>query len=148
MGLNEDCNTLENLPRLTFTLGDQNFSLPPDSYYTEVHGLVSNDVIDHFQIDHFNNTKNKSCQPAIMKLALKSSIGDTWVLGAPFFRSYYTTFVQGEVPSVYTAEAGRNCDLAGDDVDEEADEKTDERNLHGSRTRQGQHVVRGIDASL
>lgn len=110
--LASDCSKMHVLPDLTFTLGDQNYSLPPDSYFGDVHGRVSKNVRQHFKIDYFNKSSNNTCQPTIMRVALKSSLGDTWVFGAPFFRSYFTVFIQSDPPHVHTTPAPENCDLS------------------------------------
>eukprot|EP00747_Dinoflagellata_sp_TGD_P162649 gnl/TRDRNA2_/TRDRNA2_180479_c0_seq1.p1 gnl/TRDRNA2_/TRDRNA2_180479_c0~~gnl/TRDRNA2_/TRDRNA2_180479_c0_seq1.p1 ORF type:complete len:549 (-),score=110.61 gnl/TRDRNA2_/TRDRNA2_180479_c0_seq1:70-1716(-) len=111
--LKADCSNLDALPDLVFNLGGSEFSLPPDSYIGEVEGYYANNP----------SKKVKACQPLLMPMDTPTHIGPMWILGLPFFRKYYITFVSipdhGTPPSannpvpmkrhLYAAEASLDC---------------------------------------
>lgn len=115
--LNGDCSRLDELPDLTFELGGHKFSLPPESYIGQVVGDIPPALqeILHFKSLTFDSTS--ACQPLIMTVDAYTQFGPMWILGLPFFRRYYTTFVQNGLPDstkggaseVFIARAGENC---------------------------------------
>lgn len=78
-------------------------SLPPDSYM----GLLEGNIAVSLK-DHLNSTKY-DCQPALMRISMESFFGDTWILGIPFLRTYYTVFVEGAHPRVFVSPATLDC---------------------------------------
>jgi len=130
--LHPDCNRMNALPDLHFTLDGQRFSLPPDAYVGNVYGSSikamgegrSSEIPQmksRMALGEGNReapTKDQmSCEPAIMHIAMDSSFGPVWILGMPFFRKYYSVFVQpqrekGLGPSFYVATATNDCNTA------------------------------------
>jgi hypothetical protein len=115
--LNGDCGRLDELPDLVFNLGGSEFSLPPESYIGQVVGDIPPALqeILHFKSLSFDSTS--SCQPLIMTVDAYTQFGPMWILGLPFFRRYYTTFVQnghpetkgGSSSEVFIARADKDC---------------------------------------
>jgi len=110
-----DCARIGELPDLKFKLDGVEHSLPPDAYLAEIAGNAPKGM-EHVLNEHDNATKKLGmpavCKASIMKVTMTSSLGPTYILGMPFFRSYYTTFAQrvgSEPPCVYTAKADQNC---------------------------------------
>merc|ERR1719384_1379624 len=103
--LGTHCSNLGALPELHFSLNGVRYSLPPDSYVGQVYGSVPNGLVSHFE-----KTSSK-CQAALMKIHMSSVLGETWILGMPFFRSYYKVFHrdQGEKPRLFTAKSTDEC---------------------------------------
>lgn len=105
--LSPDCATshMESLPRLHFKLDGVDHSLPPESYMGDVFGEAREYLAGA-------RVLSGSCQLRAMRMDMKSSVGDVWILGMPFFREYYSVFVQGsrkEKPVVFTAVADSKC---------------------------------------
>jgi hypothetical protein len=130
--LHPDCNRMNSLPDLHFTLDGQRFSLPPDAYVGNVYGSSikamgegrSSEIPQmksRMALGEGNReapTKDQmSCEPALMHITMDSSLGPVWILGMPFFRKYYSVFVQpqrekGLGPSFYVATATNDCNTA------------------------------------
>lgn len=108
--LDVDCSNVIGLPELRFRLGDVDFSLPPDSYIGSVNGVADEHVARHFAVS------NATCQAILMRAAVKDAASPTWILGMPFFRKYYSIFVQAteaSPPAIHAALAGDDCLPAG-----------------------------------
>mmetsp|Transcript_77109 Transcript_77109/g.239588 ORF Transcript_77109/g.239588 Transcript_77109/m.239588 type:complete len:174 (-) Transcript_77109:77-598(-) len=90
--LRDDCSNLQVLPSLAFELGGARFSLPPEAYVAEIVG----DVPTYLHLPARRARREQQCQVMLMKTQSSSSAGPMWILGAPFFRKYYTTFDLGE----------------------------------------------------
>jgi len=104
MGL--DCTGMA-LPDLRFKLDGKDYVLPPDSYLSQVVGIPGYDVSDIFSADNVSH-----CQVSVMTADMDSSLGNTWIFGMPFFRSYYTLFAQRTPefpPRMFTALASDTC---------------------------------------
>jgi len=88
--LKEDCSNLDDMPDLKFTLGGQDFSLPPDAYMGQFssRGLPGLDDILHFNFW----PETYRCVPLFMAIDSRTQFGNLWILGLPFFRKYYTNF--------------------------------------------------------
>lgn len=126
------CSDLSLLPDLRFKLGGVHFSLPADAFIGNVEGTVASAVAGHFN----RSTQGKpqkskdgilagvaaksqsACEVALMHINMDSSLGKVWILGAPFFRKYYSIFVQGSdgsedrepsPPALHVATANREC---------------------------------------
>ncbi|CAK0859421.1 unnamed protein product [Prorocentrum cordatum] len=107
--LSVDCDNIAELPELHFKLDGIPHSLPPDSYIGRVRGNSTDGVKSHFRT---SGSAAPSCQTTLMKINMDSAAGAVWVLGMPFFRRYYSAFVQATTESrasVYTALAGPDC---------------------------------------
>lgn len=88
--LKEDCSNLDDMPDLKFTLGGQDFSLPPDAYMGQV---SSRRLPELDEILHFNFwPESYRCVPLFMAIDSRTQFGNLWILGLPFFRKYYTNF--------------------------------------------------------
>lgn len=115
--LRSDCRNLHEMPDLVFSLGGHEFRLPPTAYIGQVihRGPPSLKDIVHF---HFLSERFE-CVPMLMPLDIETQLGPMWILGLPFFRKYYTTFMgpghgedAGAVPEgkvVALAEASPDC---------------------------------------
>jgi len=91
------------LPSLNFKLNGIDYSLPPDAYMGKVTGQSSSDMMEFFHADG-----TEECKVSVMNTDMTSDLGSTWILGMPFFRTYYTTFAQ-RPPKMYTAVASGEC---------------------------------------
>lgn len=95
-----DCDNLDALPALEFTLGGQPFSLPPASYVGKVCGSFE-DLDDDMRrlLAHMNKSLSGDddciCAAMVMSEDVPTENGPMWVLGIPFFRKYYTSFQLG-----------------------------------------------------
>jgi len=102
-----DCSNASALPDLRFKLSGVEYSLPPDTYLAEVVGNTSSELSGAFQA-----SKKSPCEVAVMTVDMESSLGETWILGMPFFRYFYTVFAQATAsapPKMYTAKAEASC---------------------------------------
>jgi len=107
--LRVDCDNIAELPELHFKLDGIDHSLPPDSYIGRVRGTSTDGVKKYFRS---SGSATPSCQSTLMQISMDSSAGAVWVLGMPFFRRYYSTFVQaseGSPSAIYTALADADC---------------------------------------
>jgi hypothetical protein len=107
--LSVDCDNIAELPELHFKLDGIDHSLPPDSYIGRVRGNSPDGVKSHFRS---SGSATPSCQSTLMQIRMDSAAGAVWVLGMPFFRRYYSAFVQAtqdSPASIYTALAGPDC---------------------------------------
>lgn len=120
--LKGECGDLSKWPDFRFKLAGRPFSLPADSYIGAVEGDVSEEMQTNFKpkkplpsaISMFSTSLNKSqadkCEVSVMNVALDSDLGAIWILGAPFFRKYYSIFIQSlHSPSVSFAVASDDC---------------------------------------
>jgi len=128
------CSDMRSLPDFRFKLDGIQYSLPANSYLAEVSGSVSADVEGAFEVKDTTD-----CQLSLMTVDMtSSSTGDVWILGMPFFRTFYTVFEQrraGQPPRMHTALADDTCEPA---------EASNETSL-GGRGRMA--VVRRVDAA-
>lgn len=87
---------IQHYPRLNFELDGMEHSLPPSAYMGDI---MEADL-------------SSTCKPRVMEMNMTSDHGDVWVLGMPFFREYYSVFVQGagdSRPEVHTSRADGAC---------------------------------------
>lgn len=119
------CADLRTWPDFRFKLNGKSFSLPADSYIGDVEGDVSEDMLGHFKPKRSRSKKaaqssmysagveehqQKECDISVMNVAMDSDLGPIWILGAPFFRKYYTMFTQSfSTPTVSFAVASDEC---------------------------------------
>jgi len=89
----EDCSNMDTLPDLVWKLAGKTFTMPPSSY-----------------VVRWPKDGGIQCVPAFTKFDLMTT-SKVWVLGMPFFRTFYTVFDRTE-PSLYIAEQGPNCEPA------------------------------------
>jgi len=109
------CAQMQELPDLNFKMDGIEYSLPPDAYLGNVQGEASKAFEKALGI-RSNGTKmhteSAKCKVSVMQISMTSSLGETLILGMPFFRTYYTTFAQGAgntSPHILTAQADQNC---------------------------------------
>jgi len=116
------------LPNLNFKLNGVEYSLPPDAYTGKIRHAhpPKKKLVDL----HANSTpaeaETAECAVALMQVEMTSSFGPTFILGMPFFRTYYTTFAQRtsrSPPRIFTALAGINCHAKSQDgIDDSGEE--------------------------
>lgn len=113
--IDSDCDNLDYLPDITFTLGHETFTLPPAIYVIKVTGYVEErqEVWDSM----FGPPKLKAvvqCVPAFMEINMMAKQhGPVWILGMPFLRFYYTVF-QRNPKSLHIAYATSSCSPSAD----------------------------------
>jgi len=110
-----DCARMQELPDMSFKLDGVEHSLPPDSYLAKITGKAPKGIekaLDTYSNGTKRNRVGAACEVALMQVAMSSSLGRTFILGMPFFRSYYVTFSQRSKhrpPEIFTAQADQNC---------------------------------------
>lgn len=112
-----DCSNIDQLPNLEFTLGSEQFSLPPKAYVMKV---TSADVADSSIWDWVMGTPKvkivNSCMPAFMPLDKHSQFGPVFILGMPFLRYFKTTFVRTTPPQMYFDAVDKHCSPLPEDA--------------------------------
>eukprot|EP00928_Gymnodinium_smaydae_P071232 TRINITY_DN54875_c0_g1_i1.p1 TRINITY_DN54875_c0_g1~~TRINITY_DN54875_c0_g1_i1.p1 ORF type:complete len:520 (-),score=122.42 TRINITY_DN54875_c0_g1_i1:353-1912(-) len=84
------CDDLSKLPNLEFNLNGNLFTLPPQAYVGRATGdFASSSLLRRTK----KSGRDEGCTSMIMSLDADSPQGPMWILGMPFFREYYTTFV-------------------------------------------------------
>eukprot|EP00928_Gymnodinium_smaydae_P100824 TRINITY_DN998_c0_g1_i2.p1 TRINITY_DN998_c0_g1~~TRINITY_DN998_c0_g1_i2.p1 ORF type:complete len:512 (+),score=107.29 TRINITY_DN998_c0_g1_i2:76-1611(+) len=90
------CNDLSKLPNLEFSLNGNLLTLPPQSYV----GRAKGDFGSFFQNPKGNKKASgkkasgkSDCQLLLMPMDTKQDDKPMWILGMPFFREYYTSFI-------------------------------------------------------
>jgi len=102
------CN-LDNLPDITFGLGDGTITIPPAIYVIGVTGYEEepqNIVESLFGPPKLR--KVTQCVPAFMEVNMNTQFGPLWILGMPFLRYYFTVF-QRSPKSLHVAYATAGC---------------------------------------
>lgn len=75
-----DCDTLSTLPKLSFSFGGDAYELEPEDYILQI-----------------TEGKQTVCIVGIIGLDLPSQLGEAFILGDSFIKTYYTHFdVEGE----------------------------------------------------
>lgn len=117
---------IHRYPRLNFQLDGVEHSLPPSAYMGDI----------------MEADMSSTCQPRVMEMNMTSDYGDVWILGMPFFREYYSVFVQGaggSTPEVHTSRADRACRPGasgeGSHLRVDVESRTGARALNVSRLR-------------
>lgn len=113
--LQVDCSDISQLPDLTLKVSGHPISFPPDSYIGQMTGQVGQELKKfirpamHVASMKYAPDNNKSrimqlrkhrvtqCQLLLMDMGDEmTQLGPLAILGMPFFRQYYTTFVLGK----------------------------------------------------
>lgn len=116
--INEDCSNLDDLPDLTFNLGDHPFSLPPAAYVIELEfgeaKQINVNLLAEFVQKKIVSLRARgmarACVPAVQEIDHMTQYGPMMILGMPFLRHYYTIFDRGE-KKIYAAPSSESCSL-------------------------------------
>lgn len=109
--MEEDCSNIHELPDLVFDFAGTKVSLPPDAYVAEVMGEVPSYLEGFVRIKRLQGPKSR-CELLVMESSSDTNYGPLWILGMPFFRSYYTAFHVGRSSAeraVYITPSGEDC---------------------------------------
>jgi len=112
------CNNIAQLPDLVFELGGVRHSLSADAYVGSLDGSAESQDAFLQTIRAPRNRVKRTCELMIMESVIDADTGPMWILGMPFFRKYYTTFVVGKTlkdRAIFTAHAGHDCRPATSD---------------------------------
>jgi len=117
-----NCSRMWEMPSIKLKLGDHEVSLPPDTFISEVVDSYVPEYLQSFvrlrRLRSINNGSSRQrpggrCDLMVMESTASSPRGQLWILGAPFFRQYYTTFeVSGrsnQNRAVHLARASDTC---------------------------------------
>jgi hypothetical protein len=85
------CDDLSLLPDLEFVLGNVSLSLPAESYVGKAYGDMTSSTNDHMP-NFARSRRDVSIDGNSCEVLLIEMPDDSWILGMPFFRKYYTTF--------------------------------------------------------
>lgn len=96
--IKDDCSNVNELPDLSFRLGGQTFTLPPELYVVEIMNPTS----------EAQGGLPWKCYPGFIALDMYSQFGPTWVLGLPFLRKYHAIFDRTG-PNMFFAETSGEC---------------------------------------
>mmetsp|Transcript_76541 Transcript_76541/g.237004 ORF Transcript_76541/g.237004 Transcript_76541/m.237004 type:complete len:472 (-) Transcript_76541:66-1481(-) len=144
-----DCSDLRKFPDLVLNVGDHELRFPPEAYVGVVEGTKSHLLSRFLHSDNVGApaaaapSGSAQCQLLLLDNGNNTAEdgSEEFVLGAPFFREYYTTFdvgrpMLGQERKIYIAPAGDQCQPA-------------ERAHHGFvyRTQRGPVLPRRVDAS-
>jgi hypothetical protein len=84
-----ECSNIEQAPPLHFKLGGNDFTLPARFYIGEVFGALSEEMVGQFDVG------DDGCAALFQDFDEEvPDVGSLWILGMPFFRAYYTVFLQ------------------------------------------------------
>jgi len=104
----EDCDDLAGLPDLCFSLDGHRYCLPPDSYV----GIVAEEQ-EQMLWGLWERRGPHPCQLLVTAFDSTNSAGhDIVILGMPFLRQFYTSFVAGTTKddrALYTAIPDDDC---------------------------------------
>jgi len=135
---NADCNDLSTLPKLTFKLDGKDFTLPADAYIARMSGSMASPAFPNLEAQRVSLKVGQDCELAVMGSGSYTNWGPLWILGMPFFRTYYTSFELGrnhDERGVYVAAASQDCTAApldGNLVSERATARTHLRSFNRS----------------
>lgn len=75
-----DCDSLYELPDITFEVGDGSLTMKPNQYVIRYQG---------------NNNSKDTCISAFLGMDLPAKIDVKWILGDPFHRTFYSVYDYG-----------------------------------------------------
>jgi len=112
-----DCDNIHTLPKLTFKLDGKELSLPPDAYITRAPESSDDGAASSFQAERVRlDIGGGDCELAVQGSRSSTAWGPLWILGMPFFRSYYSSFQMGkshDERALFVAPASEDCTPAG-----------------------------------
>lgn len=123
--MDADCSNIHELPDLLFDFNGVQVSLPPDSYMAEVLGEVPSYLEALARVRRLRKEGSR-CELLVMESSSDTNYGPLWILGMPFFRSYYTSFQVGRSMTeraIFLSPAGEDCS-PGDTVSLLASERS------------------------
>lgn len=85
---------LNSFPSFNFEMGGETFSLPPEAYMGFLSGEMSEGL--RAAMPHAYDRQKMGLNTSCSIIAMTTSDGDDgpgWILGLPFFRKYYSSFV-------------------------------------------------------
>eukprot|EP00413_Alexandrium_margalefii_P040777 CAMPEP_0204599156 /NCGR_PEP_ID=MMETSP0661-20131031/54677_1 /ASSEMBLY_ACC=CAM_ASM_000606 /TAXON_ID=109239 /ORGANISM="Alexandrium margalefi, Strain AMGDE01CS-322" /LENGTH=493 /DNA_ID=CAMNT_0051609871 /DNA_START=66 /DNA_END=1547 /DNA_ORIENTATION=+ len=109
--MDEDCSNIHELPDLVFDFDGIKVSLPPDAYVAEVLGEVPSYLEGLARVRRLRR-RGSRCELLVMESSSDTNYGPLWILGMPFFRSFYTSFQVGRSSkerAVHITPAGEDC---------------------------------------
>jgi len=109
--MNADCSNIHELPDLVFDFAGTKVSLPPDAYVAEVLGEVPS-YLEGFARVRRLRREGSHCELLVMESSSDTNYGPLWILGMPFFRTYYTSFQVGRNSaerSIHITPGGEDC---------------------------------------
>jgi len=115
--MDENCSNIHELPDLVFNFAGTKVFLPPDAYVAEVTGEVPSYLQDIVRVRRLKKRSSR-CELLVMESSSDTNYGPLWILGMPFFRSYYTSFNVGRSAAeraIYITPSGEDC-VPGMDV--------------------------------
>eukprot|EP00746_Dinoflagellata_sp_MGD_P012394 gnl/MRDRNA2_/MRDRNA2_126431_c0_seq1.p1 gnl/MRDRNA2_/MRDRNA2_126431_c0~~gnl/MRDRNA2_/MRDRNA2_126431_c0_seq1.p1 ORF type:complete len:466 (+),score=59.95 gnl/MRDRNA2_/MRDRNA2_126431_c0_seq1:149-1546(+) len=108
--VDSQCRYLDQLPDITFYLGEMRFELPPSIYVIKVKTVVEKQKSGWESMwGESEKVVVTRCIPAFQEFNMQSSNGSpVWILGSPFLRYHYTVF-QREPKSIHFAYSTSDC---------------------------------------
>lgn len=140
------CRYLDQLPDITFFLGNMRFELPPSIYVIKVKTMKKMPQSAWESMwDEPKYVPVEQCVPAFQEFHIQSPDGrPVWILGSPFLRYHYTVF-QRQPKSIHFAYSTSDCFpsatkppiyLASNRIVQNQTQES-EKQFRGNRTAQG-----------
>eukprot|EP00933_Yihiella_yeosuensis_P060472 TRINITY_DN63233_c0_g1_i1.p1 TRINITY_DN63233_c0_g1~~TRINITY_DN63233_c0_g1_i1.p1 ORF type:complete len:439 (-),score=76.52 TRINITY_DN63233_c0_g1_i1:70-1386(-) len=131
--IKSDCSNINELPALILQLGNATVSIPPKAYVFRFGG---------------------ACKSGFMDISPTSQFADTFLLGMPFLRYYYTIF-DAKNKQLHMARADEKCNIAPVGLNDIASNKTNtsslfaatnslEVSLHEGNAQAGSFAMAGL----
>mmetsp|Transcript_73517 Transcript_73517/g.227984 ORF Transcript_73517/g.227984 Transcript_73517/m.227984 type:complete len:507 (-) Transcript_73517:100-1620(-) len=151
--MDTDCSNLRELPDLVFDFAGSQVSLPPDAYVAEVVGDVP-EYLEGLVRPRKLGSANTRCELMVMESSSDTNYGPLWILGMPFFRSYYTTFQVGRSlaeRAIFFSPAGYDCQPGDEDSSLRSERdavRNNMRRLDTSKMLISQNAMRAAKSSF
>lgn len=98
--LGSNCSNFSgsHLPSLSFTLGGQELTLPPEAFLGFVQGVAPSSMQGMLA----NTRTSCNLDVTVMTSDQETQLGPLWILGMPFMRQFYTTFDLGPLNDTHS----------------------------------------------